>query len=140
MMKTKTLIVVAMAWLVTVMAVRAHETTYKGTVEAADDKRVRVRTINDEGKVADRATWFAVTATTKVTRGDKAISFADAKVAPKERIIVVVAHGDEAGIEWTCPMHPHIALEKAGQCPVCQMTLTERERPARASQIKLAAG
>lgn len=121
-----------------VIGVAAHETTYKGTVESTDTARVQVRTIDDEGKVADKATWFAVTEATKVTRGDTAVPFVDARAKPGERIVVVVAHGDEAAIEWTCPMHSHIALDKAGKCPVCSMTLKERERPAKASQIKLA--
>lgn len=121
-----------------VIGAAGHETTYKGTVASADKTRVQVRTIDDEGKVADKATWFAVTDTTKVTRGETAVPFADAQPKLGERIVVVVAHGDEAAIEWTCPMHAHIAEDKAGKCPVCSMTLKERERPAKASQIKLA--
>jgi hypothetical protein len=139
MMRFKVLTAVLMCMTMAAVVVRAHETTYMGTIEFAEKSRVRVRTVNAEGKVADKATLFTVTDTTKVTRSDKAVAFADAAPKVGERIVVVVAHGDEAGTEWTCSMHPHIAEEKAGQCPVCKMTLKERERPAKASQIKLAA-
>ncbi len=122
-----------------IAGVAAHETTFKGTVEASDKTRVQVRTIDDEGKVAEKADWFAVTDATKVMRGDTAIPFAEAQPKPGERIVVVVAHGDEAGIEWTCPMHSHIAEDKGGKCPICSMTLKERARPARATRINLAA-
>lgn len=91
--------------------VRAHETTYMGTVEAADKTSVRVRTVDAQGKAADEATVFAVTKATKVTRGDKPVAFADARITPGERVVVIVAHGDEG----------------------------DKNRPANASQIRLAA-
>lgn len=138
-MRCKGLTMALMCVMASAIVVRAHETTYMGTIEFAEKARVRVRTVNAEGKVADKATMFAVTDSTKVTRGDKTVAFADAAPKIGERIVVVVAHGDEAATEWTCSMHSHIAEEKPGACPVCKMTLKERERPAKASQIKLAA-
>jgi len=122
-----------------IAGVAAHETTFKGTVAAAEKARVQVRTIDDKGKVSDTPEWFEVTATTKVMRGDKVMPFADAQPKVGERIVVVVTHGDEAGIEWTCPRHSHIAEDKAGKCPVCAMTLKERARPAKAARINFAA-
>lgn len=98
--------------LVTLAAgVHAHETTYLGTVVAAEAARVSVRTVDDKGKVADTPMWFSLTPSTKVTRGDKAVSWEAAKPKVGERIVVIVAHGDEA----------------------------EGGRPAKATQIKLAA-
>ncbi len=125
--------------LVGLVNVMAHETTFKGTVEAADKMRVQVRTVDDKGKVAPKAVWFAVKDATKVMRGDKVIPFADARPKPGERIVITVEHGDEAGVEWTCPMHSHIAEDKAGKCPICSMTLIERVRPAKAARINLGA-
>jgi hypothetical protein len=52
---------------------------------------------------------------------------------------VIVEHGDEAGVEWTCTMHPEVAKDGPGACPKCGMTLVERRRPAKASEIRLAA-
>ena len=131
-------IVMGMVW-VAMVTVRAHETTFMGMVELTEKTRVQVRVVDPEGKRPDTHMWFTVADSTKVTRGDKAVAWAEAALSRGERIVVVVAHGDEAAKEWTCPMHPEVALEKAGQCPKCQMTLRERERPAKASQIKLAA-
>ena len=119
-----------------VVRVAAHEVTVKGTVEAVDRARVQVKVVDAAGTDADTA-WFAVTDNTTVKRGDKTVPFAEVKVG--ESITIVVAAGDEAGIEWTCSMHPEIAEAKPGQCPKCGMTLKQRNRPAKASEIRLLA-
>ena len=68
--------------------------TYKGTVMAATASTVQVKLIDDTSKKETSAT-FTVTAKTKVFRGDKAISFADAKVQKDERIVVTVDHDQD---------------------------------------------
>jgi Cu(I)/Ag(I) efflux system membrane fusion protein len=35
--------------------------------------------------------------------------------------------GVEAGTYFTCPMHPDIRLSQAGDCPICGMSLVEKE-------------
>ena len=120
-------------------AVGAREITFKGTIQAVEKARVQVLTVDDKGKAAEKADWFAVTDKTKVLRGDKAVPVAEALLTVGEPITIVVAAGDEAGIEWTCSMHPEVAEPKPGRCPKCGMTLKERARPAKASEIRLPA-
>lgn len=125
--------------LVGVAGASAHETLVKGTVVAVEKARVQVKAVDDDGKPTDKVAWFAVTDKTKVLRAGKVVPFADAKVVPDESVTIVVATGDEAGIEWTCSMHPDVALDKPGKCPLCSMTLKQRERPAKASEVRLSA-
>jgi membrane fusion protein, copper/silver efflux system len=35
----------------------------------------------------------------------------------------------EVGVYYTCPMHPEIKKDVAGQCPVCGMDLVKKEDP-----------
>ncbi|MFQ5511545.1 MAG: efflux RND transporter periplasmic adaptor subunit [Candidatus Krumholzibacteriia bacterium] len=35
--------------------------------------------------------------------------------------------GGEASVYYTCPMHPDIRLPQPGECPICGMTLVEKE-------------
>lgn len=32
----------------------------------------------------------------------------------------------EAGVYYTCPMHPEIKKEEPGQCPICKMDLVKK--------------
>lgn len=36
--------------------------------------------------------------------------------------------GADAGVVYTCPMHPEVRSEAAGTCPKCGMTLVPRQR------------
>jgi len=76
-------------------AVFAHEETYKGTVMTVAAAAVQVKVIADASKKETPMT-FGVTPRTKVFRGDKAVSFADAHIQKDERIAVTINH-DEAG-------------------------------------------
>lgn len=116
-------------------AVAARATTVKGTVEAVDTAKVAVAVHDDQGRPAGAPVWFAVTDATKVTRGGAAVAWADARLKAGEAITIVVNPGDEARVEWTCPMHPEIADPQAGKCPKCGMSLRERKRPATAAHI-----
>lgn len=119
-------------------AVAARFTTFKGTVAAVDKARVDVAVHDDHGKPAGAPVWFAVTDMTKVTRGDATVAWADAKLKVGEPITIVVHPGDEAGVEWACPMHADVVAAKAGACPKCSMALRERKRPARAGEVRVA--
>lgn len=82
-------IIAAAAFAVLVSAVvSAHAVTYQGTVLAVEPARVQVKTVNE--KKAIQSMWFAVDKGTLVKRGTKAVKFADAAIAPGERIVVIV--------------------------------------------------
>lgn len=114
-------------------------TEFSGTVAAVETARVQVKTMAGDGNPTGKIEWFAVTDNTQVTRAGAAVRFGDARIKPDERIVIVVAHGGEAGVEWTCAMHPEVAKAEAGKCPICGMTLKERARAAIASAIRLLA-
>lgn len=76
----------------------AHPMTYKGTVVAVTQTTIQMRGVDDMSK-KEATTTFKITAKTKVLRGDKAVTFADAKVKKDERIAVTTdmdATPDEA--------------------------------------------
>lgn len=72
----------------------AHEIVFKGTVTKVEGSRIEVDTVDD--KAQHKRVWFVVTDQTKVLRGDQVVSIAAARIEPKERIVVVVDHADEA--------------------------------------------
>ena len=37
------------------------------------------------------------------------------------------AGSKNAGVVYTCPMHPEVTSDKPGKCPKCGMTLVERK-------------
>ena len=119
----------------------AQEVSFKGAVAAIEIEKgtIQVKTVGDDGTPTGKLNQFVLTAKTRVVRGDKAVPLADAKILLDESVTIVVAHGDEAGIEWTCSMHPAVALPGPGRCPQCGMTLKQRNRPAKASEIRLSA-
>jgi uncharacterized NAD(P)/FAD-binding protein YdhS len=123
--------------LMVTAAVAAQSTTVRGTVEQVDKARVEVAAVDDHGKPAGKPAWYAVTDATKLTRGGKAVAWAEAHLKMGETVTVVVHAGDEAGTDWTCSMHPEVAEAKPGKCPKCAMTLKERARPAKAAELKV---
>lgn len=70
-------------------ALSAHPMTYQGTVVAVQPTKVQVKTVDEHTK-KEESIWFVVDKSTKVLRGDKALSYADAKIEVKERIVVIV--------------------------------------------------
>ena len=81
-------VAVASAWLGSV-AVFAHPMTHQGTVLTVEPARIEVKTVDEKTKKEDKV-WFVVDKTTKVKRGDKIVSYADAKIAAGERIVIIV--------------------------------------------------
>ena len=71
------------------VAVLAHPMTYKGTVISVTESAVQVKAVDDMTK-KESTTTFKVTDKTKVFRGDKQMTFADAKVQKDERIAVTI--------------------------------------------------
>jgi hypothetical protein len=80
--------------LVPAVAAAAHDVVYQGTVVHVERERLQVRTIDEQTKKGQDL-WFVVTKDTKVRRGDRPVSYAEAGIAPNERIVVVVTHGGE---------------------------------------------
>ena len=91
MRRTAGLMLAAMMMWVAGTSLLAHEETYKGTVIATQTAKVRVSAIDDKTK-KESSMEFAVTAKTKVLRGDKVVAFADAHIEKGERIAVTVDH------------------------------------------------
>ncbi len=75
--------------IVGLVGVSAHEVTHRGTVQAVEMERVQVQTVTEAGEDVELV-WFAVTADTKVQRGEIAVSYADAVIGEGERIVVLV--------------------------------------------------
>ena len=69
------------------VAVLAHPMTYKGTVVSVAKASVQVKAVDDMTK-KESTTTFKITAKTKIFRGDKQMTFAEAKVQKDERIAV----------------------------------------------------
>ena len=70
-------------------AVLAHPMTHQGTVLTVEAARIEVKTVDEKTKKEDKV-WFVVDKTTKVKRGDKLVSYANAKITAGERIVIIV--------------------------------------------------
>jgi hypothetical protein len=68
-----------------------HEVTYKGTVVSADDKKVTVTVVNAKTKKPENF-GFSFDKETKVLRGDKVVTYAQARIQKGEKIAVTVDH------------------------------------------------
>ena len=89
----------------------AHEVTYKGTVISVEPGRyaqldgavseiqeIQVKVINDRSK-EEMPMVFTVTDKTRVFRGERTVSFAEAHIQKDERVAVTIDHdkpGDDA--------------------------------------------
>ena len=72
----------------------AHEVIYKGTVVSADQKGIRVSVVDEKTKKPATLT-FRYDKETKFLRGDKLMSFADAKIQKGEKIAITTDHDFE---------------------------------------------
>jgi hypothetical protein len=75
------------------VAAAAHEMIVRGTVAAIEPTRIQIKT--GEEKAGQAPAWFPIGAKTKIKRGDKAVSFADARIAVNERVVAIVDHPDK---------------------------------------------
>jgi len=78
----------------TATTLRAHEVTYRGTVQAVATDHVQVQTLADDGSESEVIS-FTVTPDTKVERGDTAVVFSAAGIQAGERIVVIVDHDED---------------------------------------------
>ena len=91
MRRVSVLVMGAVVLLVSGISLLAHEETYKGTVVSVVAAKVQVKVIDDKTK-KESTMDFVITAKTKVLRGEKLMSLADAKIQKDERIAVTVNH------------------------------------------------
>lgn len=73
------------------VAVFAHDVPYAGTVVRVEAGKLHVRTVDASTK-KEEAVTFGLTRNTKVKRGDRVVSLADAAIATGERVVVIVNH------------------------------------------------
>ncbi|HYN09773.1 MAG TPA: hypothetical protein VES67_20490 [Vicinamibacterales bacterium] len=94
-MKTFRSLSILIAAFVAAFAVQiiAHEMTLKGTVVAVEQARVQIKTGKE--KQGDQPAWYPIDASTKIKRGKKEVTFAEARIAPEERIVIIVDHPDK---------------------------------------------
>src|SRR5262245_19875884 len=84
---------VAFLTLAGIGSLLAHEMVVKGTVAAIEASRLQVKTGLEKSGVAP--TWYPFDAATKVKRGDKEMSVADAHIAVNERVVLIVDHPEK---------------------------------------------
>ena len=82
-------VVASVAVMAVATVVLAHPMTYKGTVVSVDATSLQVKATDDMTKKESTMT-FKVTDKTKVYRGEKLVTFGEAKVQKDERIAVTV--------------------------------------------------
>lgn len=70
----------------------AHEMTVKGTVTAIEETRIQVKAAED--KHGATPAWYPIDARTKIKRGKKTVTLAEAKIAVEERVVLIVEHPD----------------------------------------------
>jgi len=72
----------------------AHDVTYQGTVVTVEPARIQVKTAASKTQ-KEETVWFAVSKDTKVRRGEKNVTYAEAAIVKGERIVVIVDHDAE---------------------------------------------
>jgi hypothetical protein len=71
--------------------VLAHPMTLKGTVSAVERTRIQVKA--GEEKKSEAPAWCAIDDKTKIFRGKTVVTFAAAKIAVSEKVVVLTDHG-----------------------------------------------
>lgn len=82
---------IALASVLALVPLLAHQETHKGTVIGVDKTAVNVNVVDPKTKKTS-AQKFEVDKETKVLRDDKPVAFADAKFTKGEAIAVTVDH------------------------------------------------
>ena len=68
----------------------AHEMTVQGTVVAVETKRIQIKTGKEKAGASPE--WFPIGAKTKIKRGKKTVTLAEAKIDVDERAVLIVDH------------------------------------------------
>ena len=83
-------------------AVLAHPMTFKGTVAAVEPARIQVKT--GEERKGETPPWLVINGQTKIFRAKTVVSFAQARIAIGERVVVNVDH-DADGVMKAVEIH-----------------------------------
>jgi hypothetical protein len=82
---------VSVLMVLTPALMSAHDVLYPGTVLTVEAERVQVKTVDPDTK-KEATLWFTVTRDTKVKRGEKTVTYVNARITKDERLVVVVNH------------------------------------------------
>ena len=69
---------------------RAHEITVQGTVSAVETSRIQIKTGKEKAGVSPE--WYPIGAKTKIKRGNKTVTLAEARIEVNERAVLIVDH------------------------------------------------
>lgn len=68
----------------------AHEMTVQGTVVAVETSRIQIKTGKEKAGASPE--WYPIGPKTKVMRGKKSVTLAEAKIDVNERAVLIVDH------------------------------------------------
>jgi len=88
---------VVLSVVVTVAAwvLLAHELMVQGTVGAIERARIQVKPTAVANKAPEKPAWYPIDEKTAIKRGDKTLTFEEAKIKVDERVVVIVEHPDK---------------------------------------------
>ena len=89
-MKGSLVVVGVLCLVVGAASVLAHEITIKGVVAAVEPGRIQVK--SGAEKKDQQPAWYPIDAKTKIQRGQKTVTFDQAKIRVGERVVVLVDH------------------------------------------------
>ena len=85
-----TLLTVVALLVATQTIATAHEMTVQGTVVAVEATRLQIKTGKEKPGVSPA--WYPIDSKTKIRRGAKTMTVAEAKIAVDERVVAIVDH------------------------------------------------
>jgi len=91
MRHSQRLFAIAIAVCLLGASVAAHQVTYKGTVVSTDKMTVKVTVVDEKTKKPMDIT-FKIDKDTKILRGDKVVTLAEARIQKDEKIAVTTDH------------------------------------------------
>ena len=86
-------VVIAAAIGTVAVTVGAHEVIVRGTVAAIEKTRVQIKT--GEEKADQTPQWYPIDSETKIKRGEKIVTFEQARIKVNERAVVILDHPDK---------------------------------------------
>ena len=88
---------IAMLAAVIAGSVSAHELIVRGTVAGIEKTRIQIKT--GEEKADQTPAWYPIDAATKIKRGEKVLTFDQAKITVNERVVVIIDHPDKGPVK-----------------------------------------
>jgi hypothetical protein len=103
----KSLLATALVISALTAGLAAHEVSYKGTVVTATHESIKI-TVVDEKTKKPTVMSFDLDKETKIFRGEKAVTFDEAKILKDETVVVVIDHD----LDETLAMSIRIQVKK----------------------------